>query len=579
MSEYNEIKIVNGSRSRNEYRPNSVTTGVNPSLKTTPLVEPNTPKRDVPHVAKKKQRRVAITAKVLSAVVAVAGASMVVVAVADELDILNPLPIVQRIFTESNAQAELFEDVGSISYTIHIVDYTPTGTLTLAVLDTDGQRVWEIPFAQSSEDGTTAHGVVTDLGSGRAYTFCLYEDDRLLWTRAFLTQQATQPAPSYIVENADAALDSTQSAVMFSIGLPDYVVFSGLKARLSAGDFSSELMLEAETEENTVYVHGEFTDLSSETKYAFELYDGDRLVYVNDIWTKAPDSGGLLANAQVSFATTEIEVMFSVGLPDYTVETDLVARLSDVTGADALEEKLEPQLDGATTVASGHFADLTPATKYLFELYDGERLLYQEEVLTKEPSYLLDDAEIGFEYSDSVLYYYVTLTDYTIVDAIQVAVGATEDDKIYSTPTPETEDNYIHADGEIEGLTDGVTYTLYLYDGNRLLAQRTFTMGYYDVNLDGATVELFPGTDGLTYHFVLPSDYTVNESLRIEVSSLAGTQSAEVEPTVTEDGVEGEGEIEGLSPSTEYDFALYDGDEILWSEQFTTGDDGSGTGG
>ena len=286
MSEYNEIKVTNKYTSRNEYQTAYIGQGVNTIPPAPILKEPNTkPQTDTvktTRAAKKQQRRVKIGARVLSAVIAVAGATMVGVSVAEELDLFTPL--VQMIFAEHNAQLEILEGSNSVSFCLHVVNYTPTGELSLAVLDKDNQRVWEAPFASISSDlqELATECSVENLESNSVYTLCLYEDNRLLWSHAFQTAEAEPEPISYLLDNAEVSMEPTEYEIFYSIALPEYTVVNEIAVTVIDPDglhISGDPTVENATEENAVFVYGSTSGLSPSTTYTFCLLDGDRLLY------------------------------------------------------------------------------------------------------------------------------------------------------------------------------------------------------------------------------------------------------------------------------------------------------------
>ena len=575
MGEYNEIKITNEYSSRNEYQTAYIGTSVNPIPPTPPLIEPNIkPQTDTvkhTHTVKKQQRRVKIGARVLSAVIAVAGATMVGVSVADELDLFTP--IVQVIFAEQNAQVEIWEVPNGISFTMHIVNYAPLGELSLAVLDKDNHRVWEAPFVSVSSDTQelATQGYVENLSSGSEYTLCLYEDNRLLWSRAFQTEE-TQPI-SYLLDNAEVSLEPTVNEIFYSIALPEYTVVNEIAVTVKDPDgtpIAGNPTVENATEENAVYVYGSTPGLSPSTTYTFCLLDGDRLLYETTFTTDTEPIA--VAPTEAHLSTEHDRVIYYMVFPSsFAPQAGLTVRVGNEAGIS--EQAVTPVQSADGWLCDGYVAELNASTEYSFTVLDGDTVLYQSVFVTDEEPLTVDMALSP--YANYVAFSFTLSAPYEEQSGLMAkVVEVANDDNTYETEVSlEEDDNGVpYAWGLVSDLAPETAYTFYLYDGEVFLHEESFsTLAMAVVQPE---VALSPSVSDVSFVISLPSAYQPQNGLQVRVDESINSGNAYEAEVGLEQSPEGdwigEGVVADLTPETAYVFYIYDGDVLLYEDSFTT---------
>lgn len=466
MSEYNEIHVKNEYRSANTIPSNSVGTGGNPLSTTPPLVEHNESR-----AAAKKRRRNKVTARVISAFVATAGAVMLGAAVVEELDLLKPTPIEQAVFDQNNADISILADAYGMSYWVKVFDYTPQDGLSVAVLDARGGKLYEMPF-ESVGEPWALEGVVEDLQPATAYMLALFDGDRQLYTQAFVTE--TAPQPSYLLDNAEVSLSPSTDALLYAVYLPDYTVVTGVFVEVSAAGITP-IRQDVDAPEDVVSTEDEITDLNANTAYTFRIYDGERLLYEAAFRTEAAPT----TDIQVELSQETGALFYTVAMYNYDVQGQLLVTLTDPTGDNrTYEVYAELREEDGALIVDGSIGDLSKDTDYTFYLYDGDTLLHQEGFHSLAAD--SEDIQVTLTPGSQSVTYTIVLTHYDVqsdmrASVVSPAASVTGASAEQTLRLSETDDGALTANGSITALESGTDYVFYLYDGDIVVYQEEFT--------------------------------------------------------------------------------------------------------
>lgn len=377
----------------------------------------------------------------------------------------TPAPI---SYLWESAMVSLSPATNTLDFSITLPGYTLLTSLHAAIYAGEDMVTDASMMSSTADNDVIGYGQIEGLQPDTDYVFLLYDGDHLLYQTPFHTA-----TPDYLLDNVSISLMPTDDGLSFALFIPDYTLWSGLVAAVYKGEtLVSDTEIAADATSDGLMADGALAELTPETSYQFRLYDGDRLLYTEAFTTAAANP--YLSHVHVFFQPFAAGFSFTLELTDYTPNDTVTARVSDQDGhlLNSIEVGLEPTEEDVWT-GEETFEALDPDTDYMLEIFDGDTRIYQK---TCRTMYSVSDISLSFETGVTSVSYYLFIPEYT-VDAGLILEIWQEDTSVMDSHVVTEEmlsDNSVSANGVLEGLAPGTTYTAYLYDGVRLLYQDMF---------------------------------------------------------------------------------------------------------
>ena len=542
MDERNHIEVKNITADGiNHFGGNYLPPEINPQVTVTPHKGRN--QVELPQSSKKRKKQQTMPAKVLSFAVAVVGATIVGVAVVPDLvTVLEPSPFV---FDENSADVSVEPSQEELSYHIEINNYLPVTGITVA-LDEVSESAQP---AETEGDYTLAAGIFSSLAPSTTYTMVVADGDRILFTRQITT--LAPPATEFVVE-----LHPMIDGVEFSLTIRHFD-WDGLPLSVCLLDQDQEIVSSTECEldlDGEEYAGGGvIVDVQSNTDYVFAIMSGDTVLYTRPVTTAL--------EVYVELTPTGDGAEYGLSIFNYVVADTLAVRVSH-GGEDLVFPVSYTNEDGFLT-AIGTLTGLLGETEYQFMLMDGQETLYSANFTTLNALGVV----LTFDPQEIETIYNLRMNLYEVQDTLYLYVYLNDGSYDNMMPIEYIANELLESEGSVSGLEPNTTYSVQLLDGSTRLYSTTFTTRrHIETGFD-----LIASATGFDYEFSV-LDYEVVSELVLQVYSLDDEYwlyPANI--TSVEDGnIYGKGSIDGLTPHQYYYVDLLDGEEVIWSDSFTT---------
>ena len=611
-NEVNKIEIVNG---KSDYKnrffvKNDIGTGNNPLAAPLSHKEKNAFSATSEKPQEKRVKKQETTTKLVSYVIAIAGAVTIGAVAADELGIdfgFGKDDVYSRYLLEEKIDIELYPYEQGLSYYFLIYDYTPDGEMTVRVTGngTDVSKPinehFDEPYDDNDYDNPDDYGYEDEngeydrkrnaiRGSGyfeelaphSEYVFAVYDGKYVLWEQSFKTEEKVQPiTPMLNDEQINIRLSPDKTSVTYGFDIIDYTPTGSMT--LSVTDESYNYYrsedISFDNASGVISKEGTFEGMAPATQYTIRIYDGGYLIWSNTFSTLALDR---LTEDQVSLEIYEQyeSLTYSLSLFDYTPLGDVTVSIyknnylvasDNVTLTDA-------EQSGKTYLsARGGFEDLYPATEYRFVLTDSGCAVFEKIISTLTPSATEDQLWIEYDAGVESVSFYMGLHDYELYESLMIQLYKGDeltDWQYVSLEGDAATDDGQWADGTFEHLSPETDYVLILSDGGFTLRREEFTTLRMPQAEEGqVSVSFTPSVEEVGYDITV-YDYEPVGSL-YACLLLNGTEVDRNyiwldEGSTGSDGKHTDGSFVGLSPQTGYVLSITDSGYEIWRGSFTT---------
>ncbi|MBP5308858.1 MAG: hypothetical protein J6Z34_06970 [Clostridia bacterium] len=514
--------------------------------------------------------------------------TVIAAAVIGVVEVENLLPIDYNV--------ELFVEAGEdyVFYYADLGEYTPeNGEITVSVYNDftkrekkyegaysfaedlpDGERLDEDYIEENVKKHFYIDGYEENLRSGMKYTIEVLDGRKTIAKDTFRTVTKTAEE-NYPIK---LTIEASDSGVFFSADLGDYAnendIFSVLvyKVRDEYGSGPYETECQVITEGDERFIQGEVWDLEPGTYYVINVFDGETCV-AEEFFTTAEYTD--YYSVELSVSATETGVSFSADLGDYVPAGETLT----VTVYDTFDYGVvaSTQARYDRNFVSGYIENLTPDTEYYMDLSDGAEVIAYAYFTTAEAFDIcvtLSVAEDGsVVYVESDLYmvtpvaaqYYEPSSDYLTLVVLNGERKVWED----KVPVERDDSSNPYVTAEIYGLEPDINYDFKLKDGYTVIALESYTVPFTSLFY----MEIKPKYDGVLYTAYLDDYEPENPYLVTVVCDYYGNDlySAESYPSFSEDaGSIFEGTFGSLESETRYLIKVYDGETLVFKEEFTT---------
>ncbi|MBO4573084.1 MAG: hypothetical protein J5762_04895 [Clostridia bacterium] len=610
-NELNKIEIVNG---KSDYKnrffvKNDIGTGNNPLAAPLSHKEKNAFSATSEKPQEKRVKKQETTTKLVSYVIAIAGAVTIGAVAADELGIdfgFGKDDVYSRYLLEEKIDIELYPYEQGLSYYFLIYDYTPDGEMTVRVTGngTDVSKPINEHFDEPYDDNPDDYGYEDEngeydrernaiRGSGyfeelaphSEYVFAVYDGKYVLWEQSFKTEEKVQPiTPMLNDEQINIRLSPDKTSVTYGFDISDYTPTGSMTLSVTDAsyNYSRSEDISFDNASGVISKEGTFGGMAPATQYTIRIYDSGYLIWSNTFSTLALDR---LTEDQVSLEIYEQyeSLTYSLSLFDYTPLGDVTVSIyeNNYLVASGNVTLTDAEQSGKTYLsARGGFEDLYPATEYRFVLTDSGCAVFEKIFSTLTPSATEDQLWIEYDAGVESVSYYMGLHDYEPYESLMIHLyqgeNAVDWNYVRFEGDASTDDGQ-WADGTFEHLSPETDYVLILSDGGFTLRREEFTT----LRMPQATadqVHILTNSDLDTVDFTVTfTDYepvsymavkVIDENDNVIVTQTITLSDGEVTTGATTSYASGS--IDDLTPDTHYYFVVTDTDYEIGHDEFYT---------
>ncbi|MBQ9482276.1 MAG: hypothetical protein IJU84_08940, partial [Clostridia bacterium] len=417
--------------------------------------QPEINKREAPlSVAKKIKKNTRFTGLIIKAVAVVAAAVVGVV------EVENLLP--------ADYKVELFVEAGEdfVSYFAEFGEYSPENNeITVSVYNdfTKREKKFELPEGEERFHGVD--GFEENLQSDMKYTIEVLDGRKTVAKETFRTAKQLQERLEFDIDFVEIGEFSA-----FYVGnLGNYVPENSyLTAIITGGDLRDETILQMIDGESRI--EGIFENLSPDTYYTVEIFDGSRVIARNSFRTTEET----FVNAfELAIEAMENGVFFSASLGGYeNVNEFFNVRIYNANDeSDSYGSECEVISEEVERYIQGEIFDLSPDTDYIIEIYDGEVLVCRDFFRTQEQSSWFD---ISVDADGNSAAFYAYLSDYEPTGDLKIVVES--DGETIGEASAQMKGGELAA--YIEGLSPLTYYMATLYDDEKVIGETSFETEY-----------------------------------------------------------------------------------------------------
>ncbi|MBO4535115.1 MAG: hypothetical protein J5755_04185, partial [Clostridia bacterium] len=216
--------------------------------------------------------------------------------------------------------------------------------------------------------------------------------------------------------------------------------------------------------------------------------------------------------------------------------------------------------DGEDWVGGGIVTDVNSNTDYTFAIMaDEETILFSRPIATAVAAYVeVIPTRNGLSYDLGV-------ENYSVADQLILRITHEAKEWVFAVECNE-QGGSITASGSISDLDSSTTYQIALLDGGAVL----YTSEFVTLDAMGIALSFVPQQVEALYYLSI-DEYEVLDTLILHVYD-ESTEYDNMMPIeyIENAGIESEGAVSGLEPSTTYVVQLLDGETVLYETTFTT---------